>query len=238
MNNPVRVAGVRMFHGLPGEKMGFHRAERPSANYPDFQATGLRSIAASLGLSYAQVSSNWADINYSSARAMLNEIWRGLLQDRWLFTQAFCTKVYLAWLEESVARGIIPMPGSKASFYKWRNALSLVEWMGPGRGTVDPLKEAQANDYELNQGTTDLGTISSERGRDYRKTLFNQSRQAKYRVKLGMVPFTPLKGGASSGNDGGDSGSASGTEADRDGDGKPHEGRGKQGRKQTEEADA
>ncbi len=239
MNNPVRVAGVRMFHGLPGEKMGFHRAERPSANYPEFQATGLRSIAASLGLSYAQVSQNWADINYSSARAMLNEIWRGLLQDRWLFTQSFCTKVYLAWLEESIARGIIPLPGRKSNFYLWRNALSLVEWMGPGRGTVDPLKEAQANDFELNQGVTDLGSISSERGQDFRKTLFNQARQKKYREKLGLDPFVPLKGGGASADGGGEDGAAGGgSEADRDGDGEANEDRKKNGRKQREEAGA
>lgn len=199
MDHPVKVAGVRMFHGLPGEKMGFHRAERPSANYPDFQATGLRSIAASLGLSYAQVAQNWADINYSSARAMLNEIWRGLLHDRWLFTQAFCTKIYLAWLEESVAKGIVKVPGRKLDFYKWRDAISLCEWMGPGRGTVDPLKEAQANDFELNQGLTDLIEMNNEQGKDWRKTLSKQSRVAKYRRSLGMDDFVPLKAGAAHG---------------------------------------
>lgn len=235
MNNPVRVAGVRMFHGLPGEKMGFHRAERPSANYPEFQATGLRSIAASLGLSYAQVSQNWADINYSSARAMLNEIWRGLLQDRWLFTQGFCTKAYLAWLEESVARGIVALPGRKSNFYKWRNALSLVEWMGPGRGTVDPLKEATANDFELNQGMSSLSTIAGERGQDYRKTLFQLSREKAYRAKMGLDPFVPLKGGSSA-QDGGEDGAAGGgTESDRDGDGQPNEGKTKKGRQPVKE---
>lgn len=235
MNNPVRVAGVRMFHGLPGEKMGFHRAERPSANYPEFQATGLRSIAASLGLSYAQVSQNWADINYSSARAMLNEIWRGLLQDRWLFTQAFCTKVWLAWLEESVARGIVPLPGRKSNFYKWRNALSLVEWMGPGRGTVDPLKEATANDFELNQGIANLSTIAGERGQDYRKTLFQQSREKAYREKLGLDPFVPLKGGGAAAEGGEDGSDGGGSEADRDGDGEPNEGKTKKGRQPVKE---
>lgn len=237
MNNPVSVAGARIIHGLPGEKLTFQRAERPSANYPEFQATGLRSIAATLGLSYAQVSQNWADINYSSARVMLNEIWRGLLQERWLFTQAFCTKVFLAWLEESIARGIVDIPGRKANFYKWRNALSLVEWMGPGRGTVDPLKEAQANDFELNQGTANLSTISGERGQDYRKTLFQQSREKAYREKLGLDPYVPLKGGGGAGSDGAD-GAASGTEADRDGDGKPNEDRAKKTGRQTQEQDA
>lgn len=201
MDHPVRVQGARVVHTLPAEKMHFHRAEHPSTNYPEFKASGLRTVAANLGLSYAQVAQDWADINYSSARAMLNEIWRGLLHDRWLFTQAFCTPFYLAWLEEAVAKGVVPIPGRKIDFYKMRNALSLCEWMGPGRGSVDPLKEAQAHDFELNQGATDLATMSNERGRDFKKTLMQQSRVEKYRKKLGMKPFVPLKksGGAQAG---------------------------------------
>ncbi|KPL67418.1 hypothetical protein SZ64_04440 [Erythrobacter sp. SG61-1L] len=205
MQNPVRLNGVRMFHGLPGEKLNFQRAEHPSGNYPDFQATGLRAISANLGLSYAQVSQNWADINYSSARAMLNEIWRGLLHDRWLFTQAFCTPIYLALLEEGVAKGIIPVPGRKTNFYKWRNALTLCEWMGPGRGTVDPLKEGQANEFFYNMGVTDASSIANEQGRSLDKTLFRQSREAKAREKYGLDPYQALK--AKGGTGAGDAGS-------------------------------
>lgn len=208
MDHPVRLEGVRTIHGAPGEKLTLNRAEHPSQNYPEFQATGLRTIAAKFGLSYAQLSANWADINYSSARAMLNEVWRGLLHDRWLFTQAFCTPIYLAWLEEAIALGKVSIPGRKTNFYRWRNALSLCEWVGPGRGSVDPLKEAQANDFELNQGATDLQSMSNERGRDYRKTLMAQHRVDKYREKLGMGPFVPLKGGGS-GAGGDDAGSES-----------------------------
>lgn len=195
MQHPVKVAGVRALHGLPGEKAKFLRAEHPSPNYPDFQSTGLRTIAANLGLSYAQVAQNWADINYSSARAMLNEIWRGLLHDRWLFTQAFCTPIYVAWLEEGIARGIIKIPGKKTNFYKWRTALSLCEWMGPGRGSVDPLKEGQANEFDYNMGITDGATIAGAQGRNFRQTLFGQSREKKLREKFGLDPYVPLKGG-------------------------------------------
>ena len=239
MNKPVRIDGVRVIHTLPGEELKQHRAEHPSSNYPEFQATGLRAISAALGLSYAQVSQNWADINYSSARAMLNEIWRGLLHDRWLFTQAFCTPIYLAWMEEGAAKGFVPMPGRKKDFYKWRNALSLCEWMGPGRGTVDPLKEGQANEYFHNMGVIDASSIANEQGRSLDKTLFKQSREARAREKYGLEPYAALKGSGSSGSDGADgAGDASGTEADRGGDGKPNEeqAKGAKGRKEPAKA--
>lgn len=223
MKNPVKAAGVRFIHGLPGEKASFMRAEHPSANYPEFQKTGLMAISAALGLGYAQVSQNWNDLNYSSARAMLNEIWRGLLHDRWLFTQAFCTPIYLAWLEEAVAKGVVSVPGRKLNFYRHRTALSLCEWMGPGRGTVDPLKEAQARDFELNQGSTDLTTIANDEGKDWRKTLHRQSRERKYREELGLPAYIPLKAGSGHGSSADSGGGDGGDEADRDGDGVPHE---------------
>lgn len=224
MDNPVRVAGARVIHTLPGEELKFNRAEHPSANYPEFQGAGLRAVASSLGLSYAQLSQNWSDINYSSARTMLNEIWRGLLHDRWLFTQAFCTPFFLAWLEEAIARGVVPMPRVKGKdprkidFYLYRNELSLCEWMGPGRGTVDPLKEATAREFELNQGTTDEATIASEQGRDINKSLFRQQRVDKMREKYGRPAYQPLKRGSgpvASDDQSQDSPSAPENEADR-----------------------
>lgn len=195
MENSVKVEGVRVIHGLPGEKFTFQRAERPSANYPEFQATGLRSLAANFGLSYAQVAQNWADINYSSARAMLNEIWRGLLHDRYEFVTKFCTPAYAAWLQEAVAIGRVKVPGGPMAFFRWRYELTMCEWKGPGRGTVDPLKEAQANEFELNTGSTNLSMIGDSNGVDHRKVLMGQARDKRLRERLGLEPHVALKAG-------------------------------------------
>lgn len=194
LKNKIKGVGTRITHLLPGEKLTFQRAERPSQNYPEFQATGLRSIAANFGLSYAQLSQNWADINYSSARTMLNEIWRGLIHDRWMFTQSFCTPIYAAWLEEAVAIGEVKVPGRAMNFYKWRPELCMCEWMGPGRGSIDPLKEATANEFELNAGTTNLSMIADSNGTDHRIVLLGQARDKRLREKLGLDEYKPLKG--------------------------------------------
>src|SRR3546814_2280701 len=54
----------------------------PNSNYPQFARFVLQKVAASLGISYPQLSQDWSSLNYSSARALLNEIWRGFLEDR------------------------------------------------------------------------------------------------------------------------------------------------------------
>jgi len=197
LKNTVKVEGVRVIHGLPGEKLEFTRAERPSANYPEFQKTGLRSMAGNFGLSYAQVAADWEGINYSSARAMLNEVWRGLLHDRYDFVTKFCTPIYASWLQEAVAIGRVKVPGGPLAFFRWRDELTMCEWKGPGRGTIDPLKEAQADEFALNIGSTNLSMIGDDNGVDHRRVLMGQARDKRLRDRLGLDPYVPLKGGKS-----------------------------------------
>lgn len=209
LKNAVKLDGARVIHGLPGEKMAFHRAEHPSQNYPEFQATGLRSLAANFGLSYAQVAQNWADINYSSGRLMLNEIWRGLLHDRYEFTSRFCTPAYSAWLEESVANGRVKVPGRPLNFYKWKLELTMCEWMGPGRGTVDPLKESNADELNLRMNTTTLADIAADQGRDPRRIINRRAREIALLKANNLTDISetdPVKAGrpAANGSDNGD----------------------------------
>ena len=44
-------------------------------------------------------------------------------------------------------------------------------WIGPGRGIIDPLKEAEANALELESMTTTLRHECAERGLDYEEVL-------------------------------------------------------------------
>lgn len=189
--NKVKVAGTKVIHGLPGEKVEHLKAEHPSTNYPEFQASGLRAIAAAFGLSYPQLAQNWADINYSSARTLLNEIWRGLLHDRWLFTQAFCTPICSAWLEEAVGLGTVKVPGGALNFYRWRDALCMFEWMGPGRGTIDPKKEADAADSNETAGRSNLAIEAAEQGLDHRQVLMGLARERRLKQKLGLSDVKP-----------------------------------------------
>lgn len=71
----------------------------------------------------------------------------------------------------------------------------MCEWKGPGRGTIDPLKEAQANEFELNAGSTNLGMIGDDAGVDHRQVLLGQARDKRLRERLGLDPYVPLKGG-------------------------------------------
>lgn len=205
----IKLRGAQVVHGVPGEKAIFNRPSIDHEQYKSFEENVLRRVASKFGLSYPQLAQNWADINYSSARAMLNEIWRSFLDDRHVFTQAFCTPIYAAWLEEAVARGRIPLPASTKTarrnfFYRWRTELSMAEWMGPGRGTVDPLKEEKAASEANAAGRVSQQSQAAEQGRDHQEEMNRQRREMKKRKEYGLPEPSYGSSTANSPNAGGE----------------------------------
>lgn len=218
--NPVMVENASVVHLLPDEDVVVPNRNSPNSNYPDFVRFVLQKIASSMGISYQQLSGDWASINYSSARALLNEIWRSILEDRHYFTQAFLTPFYAAWLEWEVANGDVKIPGGPAAFYRNKTAICFAEWIGPGRGSVDPNKEADAANKDTAAGRTSTIEHILERGRDPDDVLAEEAFYQAAREGMGLAPVEhDIKAASDSADD-----STTGTEDDRDGDGIPNEG--------------
>ncbi len=218
---PVRVKGATVTHLLPDEDVVTPDAAHPNSNYPDFARFILQKVAASLGIAYPQISQDYAGINYSSARVMLNEIWRSFLQDRHYFCTHFLTPIYAAWLEVEVANGDVKVPGGPANFYRNKTALCLAEWIGPGRGSVDPLKESSANNQDIAAGRKSTVEAILETGRDPVDVMSEEVWMMEEREKRGLPPLNfNVK---ASPDAAADDGSGAGTADDRDGDGQPNE---------------
>lgn len=217
-DTPLRQIGDAFIrHLLPDEDVVSVQPTHPNSNYPEFQKAHLSKIAVANGLSYAQLSGRWDDINYSSARAMLNEVWRRVEQERDYFANHFMTPIYLAWLEEEIANGEIKMPGGPAKFYPNLSAISNCTWMGPSRGTVDPLKEANARNLEEASMRKSPIEHILEDGRDPYEVL---DQIAHFRKELEVrdleAPDYNTKGGAAEG-DAGSGGAGNPDDADNDG---------------------
>lgn len=185
---PVRVDGAQIVHLLPEEDVVAPPANHPNSNYPSFIKFVLQKVAASLGLSYPQLSQDWSGINYSSARALLNEIWRGFLEDRKFFCDHFLTPIYAAWLEVEVANGDVKVPGGPLGFYRNKTAICGAEWIGPGRGSVDPLKEANANNLDEAAGRKSTVESILENGRDPMDVIMEEAYFHKARKDAGLDP--------------------------------------------------
>ncbi|MBK6800357.1 MAG: phage portal protein [Novosphingobium sp.] len=219
--SPVVVDGASVTHLLPEEDVVIPNAQHPNGNYPEFAKFVLQKIASSLGISYPQLAQDYAGINYSSARALLNEVWRSFLEDRRFFCDHFLTPIYAAWLEVEVANGDVKVPGGPLGFYRNKTAITMAEWIGPGRGSVDPKKESDANNADAAAGRASTVEHILERGRDPIDVMMEEKWWMEERQKRGLAtPNYNVKADAGSAEDGSGEG---GSEQDRDGDGVPLE---------------
>lgn len=168
----------------PGEKMSPFMPARPAAQFEAFTVAVMRHIAASMGLPYELLLKDFSKTNYSSARAALLEAWRTFRGRREKLADYWAQPCYELWLEEAVNAGLIDAPG----FYEHRAAYCRSKWIGPGRGWVDPVKEAQAAQIRMNAGISTLEAECAEQGLDWEEVLEQRARELTRLRELGIDP--------------------------------------------------
>jgi lambda family phage portal protein len=176
-NNPAKLNGVRIPVMPPGSKITINGSPRQTTAFPAFQAAFLQKIAARLGISYEQLTMDWTKTNYSSARAALSEVWRHIQRLRATFTEQTVTPIFYAFLEEAFDRGYIKAPAGAPDFWDMPGAYLRAIWIGPGRGYIDPVKEAQASAIRMDSLTSTLEIECAEQGLDYEDVLDQRERE-------------------------------------------------------------
>lgn len=180
----VRLQGGSIIPVFPGDKLAPFTPSRPNSGYGAFVENILRHIGTGLNLPFELLMKDFSKTNYSSARAALLEAWRYFLGRRqWLGTY-WAKPVYELWLEEAVNAGKIEADG----FYLNRPAWSRCKWIGPGRGWVDPVKEAQASQIRMEAGLSTLEEECAQQGLDWEEVLEQRAREKAKMRELGLTP--------------------------------------------------
>lgn len=172
---------------FPSDKLDLNTTPRNTAGFPAFQTAFLQGFAATLGLSYEQVSMDWSRTNYSSARAALNEVWRTVQRIRALLVWGAAQPVYTAWLEDALDSGAIEAPAGAPDFYDAPGAYAQAEWIGPGRGYVDPVKEAQAAALRIKARISTLEREAAEQGLDWQMVVAQIAREEAELSRAGVA---------------------------------------------------
>lgn len=153
------------------------KIQNPGALSPlgdTFEASLLRHIATSLGVSYEQLSRDYTKTNYSSARASMGEAMRGMLPKKRLVADGTANFVYRLWMEEAINYADLQCfkRRNMPSFYESQNADAYcgANWIGAGQGQIDPLKETQAAILKIKSGlSTQEVEIARISGSDWRQ---------------------------------------------------------------------
>jgi lambda family phage portal protein len=171
---------------FPGEKINTVKAERPNGNFDQFEKIFLRNFAAATGLSTQQMSCDWSDTNYSSARGALVEAFKTLKRRQLDFSHGFAQPVASCWLEESIEVDDYPMPAGAPDFAECRAMYSRVQWMGPARGWIDPVAEKQGAVLGMDAGLSTLQIECMEQDLDWEEVLDQRAREIEKFKALGI----------------------------------------------------
>ncbi|MFK3911362.1 phage portal protein [Enterobacter cancerogenus] len=164
--------GTRLPILAPGEEITTVNAARPISNFAEFESAVLRNCAAAIGISTQQLTQDWSDVNYSSARGAMLEAWKTLTRRRDDFATGFAQPILMNFIEELHSTGELPLPAGAPDFIAARAAYCRARWMGPGRGWVDPVAEKKGAILGLDAGLSTLEMeLAENAGEDWEEIL-------------------------------------------------------------------
>lgn len=157
-----------IFDLVPGEEVMNFEPGRPNPQFAPFIDAVAREIGAGTDLPHELLVKQF-QASYSASRAAMEMAWLFFRADRALHVEQFCAPIYEDVITEAVARGLLKAPGLLTDPLR-RQAWLGAEWMGPARPTIDPVKDATADQMYLDMGVGTLTRVAAERfGADYRQ---------------------------------------------------------------------
>jgi capsid protein len=159
--------GPMVMMGRPGEKPEIITSNRPSSNWKDLIKLGISGAAGTASLSYLAVSKDYSNVNYSSARAAMNQDWKVVVWYRGFMGNYDSQPFFDMLIEEAYLRGEWTPPAGAPGFYEARDLWTSVQWIGPARGYMDPVKEIEADIRAVESKLATRHEIMAANGRDF-----------------------------------------------------------------------
>ncbi len=181
-------------------------ASKDVTQFEPFTRSIIRLIAAALGVTYEELSMDYSQTNYSSARAAMIHAWSDTLALMGTLESHLVKPFFVAWLEEAFDSGRITPPEGAPDFYDAIDAYADGRWLGPGRGYIDPVKEILAASARIDAKISTLEDECAEQGKDYEEVLEQQAYERQLKSDLGLPDDEPGNNDGSA--DTGDTGSA------------------------------
>lgn len=177
---------------MPGTHLKLQNPGNGGPMGDKFEQSLLRYIAAILGVSYEQLSRDYSQTNYSSARAAMGETRKFMATRKKMVADRAGSFIYRLWLEEAINYGHLECLKRRnvPNWYEGLNAdaYAYCEWIGAGQGMIDPLKETQAFLLQVNNGfTTRERVIAQIHGGDWRDEFNQMAREKEEADRLKLV---------------------------------------------------
>ncbi|HYD26978.1 phage portal protein [Brevundimonas sp.] len=183
--HPVSLDGGARMPVLPfGDEIQMQTGAKDVSQFDAFIRAVIRLIAASLGVTYEELTMDYSQTNYSSARAAMIPAWNETQELVARLEAQIVKPLFVAWLEEAFDSGYVEMPAGAPDFYDAVDAYAQSRWIGPGRGFIDPTKEIDAAAARIEAKVSTLEDECAEQGKDWEEVLEQQAREKARRAEL------------------------------------------------------
>lgn len=183
----LQYQGGKIPHLAPNDSLDVLRSTHPNNQFEAFEGAMLRNLCAGLGVDYPALSKNYAEVNYSGARAALADVWRSYECERIHLSQTFGMPIVNCHMEEALLKGRVPMLGKKP-WIEARNYLVRGGFTGWGKPMIDPQKERAAQRLALDMGVTTRTRIVAEEGDDFTAMTAERAFEEKQLTDAGLPP--------------------------------------------------
>jgi lambda family phage portal protein len=145
-----------MIQRLPlGKDIKF--ASPPATTDDGFSVRTLRRIAAAIGVTYEDLTGDYSQVNFSSARMSRIAHWGNVYDWQWhLMVPQFCDPVWAWAMEAAALAGILSAASDRPR----------AEWTAQPMAMTDPDREARANVTLVRSGQKTLSQVIREQGGD------------------------------------------------------------------------
>jgi lambda family phage portal protein len=182
----------------PGVTFQAHESRYPDQVVGPFVKHHLQRIASGWGIAYHSLANDLEGVNFSSIRSgTLEERDRWAADQEW-FIATFMEPVFQAWLQWSLMKGLIVMPGGSALPAAKADKFRAHQWQARRWDWVDPKADTEANILKVRAGLMSPQDLSAAMGYDFDDTLAAikaaQDLAAEYGVRLTAYDATPGAG--------------------------------------------
>lgn len=151
----------------PGESVEIAKHERGGNQFESFVKFVIRLIAVAINVPYEILSGDYTELNYTTIRAMRNDMQKHFLPMQRRHTKHFCEPIKKDFLESAVMTGRLKLPNFVFDpwfYYK-------CYWQPPGLDPIDPLKEGKADIDRIDSLLMSPQEVANRRGRNYEEIL-------------------------------------------------------------------
>lgn len=173
-------------HMMKGDRLVLHRPQSPNTVHDALDKSLSREAAKAAGSSAEDVSGDYSQTSFSASRLAQELPWRINKRRRSAIVEPFYQAVFGAWLEEACETGRIRPPNDAPAFWQAPDAYSAAVWRGEGKPVADPLKAAQADILEIENGLSTLEAKLGERGLDFEEVLAQRKSEREQLEAAGL----------------------------------------------------